>query len=350
MRLFIYADPHWSSYSSILRSRGEKYSTRLEYRIKTMNWIECEAVLQNCDTIVCLGDFFDKSELNSEEVTALQEIGWSDIPHWFIVGNHEMGRSTSEHSSSHLFELLPNACVVDELGVYTDGDTSVVSLPYILENNRKPLKDYLKDCKLRDNIIILSHNDISGMQLGKYVSTTGFSIEEIENSCNLFINGHIHNEGEIGNKIINLGNITGQNFSENAFLYGHNAVVLDTAERSLNRLPNPYAINFYKVDLTSMQPTIDDKQINQIIDSLKSPAVATIKTNSACEFLVKDLLSSANNILECRLLVEHNSENTEQILENDAPTLDHLAKFTDYVFEHIGSDALVVNELERISK
>ena len=88
MRYFIYADPHWSSYSSIVRSRGEKYSTRLENLSCTMMWIELEAQRQNCDAIICLGDFFDKSELNSEEITALSEIQWSPIKHYMLVGGH----------------------------------------------------------------------------------------------------------------------------------------------------------------------------------------------------------------------------------------------------------------------
>ena len=113
MRYFIFADPHWSSYSSIVRSRGEKYSTRLENLIKTINWVESEAQNQNCNTIVCLGDFFDKSELNSEEITALQEIKWANIIHYFLVGNHEMGRNNLELSSSHLFALIPHIAVLD---------------------------------------------------------------------------------------------------------------------------------------------------------------------------------------------------------------------------------------------
>ena len=217
MRLLILGDCHWSSYSSIVRSRGEKYSTRLENLIKTMSWIEAEAVTKGCDTIVCLGDFFDQSELGAESITALQEVPWSEIPHWFIVGNHEMGRGNLEHSSSHLFNLLPNASVIDEVKFFNTNDTTIVSIPYILESNRKPLKEYLGNYPLKENVIILSHNDIAGIQMGQFISTTGFSIEEIEENCDLFLNGHLHNGAEIGNKIINVGNITGQNFSEDAF-------------------------------------------------------------------------------------------------------------------------------------
>ena len=91
MKLLLYSDPHWCEYSSIIRSRGEKYSTRLENEINTINWVQRLAEDKNCNRIICLGDFFDKESLNSEEISALSEIRWSSIPNYFIVGNHEAG-------------------------------------------------------------------------------------------------------------------------------------------------------------------------------------------------------------------------------------------------------------------
>lgn len=350
MKLLIYADPHWSSYSSIVRSRGEKYSTRLENLINTMSWIEVEAVTKGCDAVVCLGDFFDKSELNSEEVTALQEIPWSDVPHWFIVGNHEMGRGNLEHSSSHLFSLLPTASVIDEVKFFNTNDTTIVSIPYILESNRKPLKEYLGNYPLKENVIILSHNDIAGIQMGKFVSTTGFSIEEIEENCNLFINGHLHNGTEIGKKIINVGNITGQNFSEDAFTYSHKAYILDTDEKSLEPIDNRHAMNFYKIEFTNLRPVIDDVKIQNTLSSLKSPAVATIKINPDIEFIVRDLLTTCDNIIECRIIKENLSEiNPIDTIEDDF-SIDHIKKFQQYVYDNLGTSELILNELERVSK
>ena len=351
MKFFIYADPHWSSYSSIVRSRGEKYSTRLENLIKTMNWIEEEAEINRCNAIVCLGDFFDKSEISAEEATALQEVNWNrDIKHYMIVGNHEMGRGNLEHSSSHLFSLLPTASVIDEVKFFNTNDTTIVSIPYILESNRKPLKEYLGNYPLKENVIILSHNDISGIQMGQFVSTTGFSIEEIEENCNLFLNGHLHNDTEIGKKIINVGNITGQNFSEDAFAHTHKALILDTDEKSLVPVVNPHAMNFYKLDLTDLRPIIDDVKIQNTLSSLKYPAVATIKINPDINFIVRDLLSTCENIIECRLITDgvKGAEPIESI--SNEINFDHIQKFQMYVMENIGKDELTLNELERVSK
>ena len=76
MKLLVYGDPHWCQYSSIVRKQGEKYSVRLENLIKSINWVESTATEQGCECIINLGDFFDKSELNAEEITALNDVKW----------------------------------------------------------------------------------------------------------------------------------------------------------------------------------------------------------------------------------------------------------------------------------
>ena len=317
-----------------------------------MNWIEEQAEINRCSAIVCLGDFFDKSELNSEEITAIGEIMWADMAHWFIVGNHEMGRNNLEHSSSHLFEMLPDGLVIDEPMAFDTHDTTIILLPYILESHRKPLKEYLTDKNfmglgaLKENVIILSHNDIAGIQMGKFLSTDGFSIEEIEENCSLFINGHLHNEADIGKNIINLGNITGQNFSEDAFKYGHRALLIDTNTKSVQKFENPYAMNFYKVDCTRMK----ESEMIETLNGLKYPAVATIRTSGSMIHSVNKQLSETSNIISHRVLVDANTTTNNVVDEIEQTSLDHISKFVEYALTNIGADELTKNEIERISK
>ena len=201
-----------------------------------------------------------------------------------------------------------------------------------------------------ENKIIFSHNDIAGIQMGQFVSTTGFSIEEIEENCSLFINGHLHNDTDIGKKIINVGNITGQNFSEDAFAHNHKAIILDTDEKSLTPIVNPHAMNFYKLDLTDLRPIIDDVKIQNTLSSFKYPAVATIKINPDINFIVRDLLTTCENIIECRIITDgvKGAETIESV--SNEINLDHIQKFQMYVMENIGKDELILNELERVSK
>ena len=77
MKVLIIGDIHFSQYSSIIRKRGEFYSERLENLLWSINWVEKQAEENKVDKIIYLGDFFDRSDLNAEELTAFRDIRWA---------------------------------------------------------------------------------------------------------------------------------------------------------------------------------------------------------------------------------------------------------------------------------
>lgn len=334
MKILVAGDVHWSSYSSILRSRGERYSTRLEYLIRSLNWVEDMAALKKCDAVVFLGDFFDRAELNSEEITALKEVHFRDkLQHYFLVGNHEAGKASLSISTAHLFNLSSNITVCDRPIIREDEhDNTLAFLPYILESDRLPLTEYLPP--VSTNLIIFSHNDIKGMQMGKFVSKEGFSITEIESGCRLFINGHLHNGTTVGRNIINLGNLSGQNFSEDADIYRHNVLLLDTSNFSVEWYENPYALNFYKLDFTGCS----DVDINYIRDRVASltNAVCTVKVNDRVKAVVEHVLDNNPQVIERRLIVEHSTRPLETVSVNKLSG-DHVQQFVEFVKEHVAA-------------
>ena len=106
MKILIYSDVHFSQDSSIVRSMGEKYSTRLEYLIKSLNWAEELAEKEHCFYVFNLGDMFDKPNLNAMEITAFKDIKWSNKPHYILVGNHDSNVNSLQYSSSEIFKSL----------------------------------------------------------------------------------------------------------------------------------------------------------------------------------------------------------------------------------------------------
>jgi DNA repair exonuclease SbcCD nuclease subunit len=335
MKILFYADPHWSTNSSIVQSRGKKYSTRLENLIDSINWVEQQAIIYNCNTIVCLGDFFDKAQLSAEEITALQEISWADLSHVYLTGNHEMGLANLEYSTAHLFNLCPRTTVIEKPISYIIEDVELCFLPYILENNRKPLKEYF-DTSNAYRRIIASHNDISGIELGGFITKDGFSIDEIESNCSLFLNGHLHNGSKVTQKIINVGNITGQNFSENAFIYSHNIVILDTKTMQLTRVENPFAFNFYKLE------NIDSLQ------KIKSNAVLSVKTTTENIPITRNILDENKNVLTYRLMSFNTTRDNNTI--NQLYFTDPIDKFKNFVMDSFGEDPYILYELEKLSR
>ena len=343
MKLLVYADPHWCAYSSIVRSRGPKYSTRLENLLNSLNWVESTAQQYGCEQIICLGDFFDRAELNSEEITALQDVVWADVPHIYLVGNHEIGRGNLSFSSSHLFSLCPQATVINEAYSQNVDGTVLCYLPYSLEIDRKPLVDYFGHQEATR--IIFSHNDIKGIQMGKFVSTEGIPIDEIEVCCDLFINGHLPNTSQFGKNLINVGNLTGQNFSEDASQYRHYALLIDTDTHKLEWLENPYAFNFYKLDFTT---STSNDWMQQVIDGLGNNAVATIKVTQENEIFVRNLVASSSHLVEYRIIVDMLPQADSQYQVQETQGIDHLTQFVDYVRKNIGTSKEILEELDKV--
>ena len=341
MKILVFGDCHWSTYSSILRKRGLNYSIRLHNLIDSINWVEEQAIENHVDAVVGLGDFFDKETLNSEEITALKEIMWSDKEHYFLIGNHEMGRNDLFYSSTKIFDKY-NFHVIDEpiLKFFCKTTSNIVFIPYMLNPSKDVLDNIYKGCDNHNNIIIFSHNDIAGIQLGKYVSKSGFEIDDIEEYCDLFINGHLHNGTNITNKIINLGNLTGQNFSEDAYKYSHNIMILDTETLKYELIENPYAINFYKLDAINHTPNLA---------SLKTNSVVTLRCLEKDSDGWSEEIKNCSNIIESRILIEReilSRENIDNI--KDELISDHLSEFKKYVFETLGNSELVLEELEEV--
>lgn len=338
MKIGVVGDIHWSRYSSILRQRGDKYSYRLENCIKSINW--AEDLTTWCDKVIYLGDFFDSSELNSEEITALKDIEWNPKTHHFLVGNHEMGINDLSHSSSHIFDYINMNCawVEDSPRDIDCGDVVITFLPYILEDNRKSLSEYITDSDKKR--IIFSHNDIAGVQMGKFISKNGFSIEEIQNNCDLFLNGHLHNGCKVADGIINVGNLTGQNFSEDAFIYDHSVIILDTDTMQCAVYENPHAINFYKIDTTT---SIFNEEL------LKQNSVVTLKTTLDNQHKYKDILSNNTNIITSRIIIAPTSNNVDTVSNNkELLAVNHLDKFSEYVLSTLGSSDLIKEELSEV--
>ena len=337
MKIGVVGDVHWSKYSSIVRSRGNKYSTRLENCINSVSWAERTLEENDCDLVVYLGDFFDSSDLKSEELSALNEIRWNSLKHIFLVGNHEMGLNDLSISSCHLFNLLDNIEVIDKPG-FSEQYKDLFFLPYILEENRKSVKEYLKG---KTDCIIFSHNDLKGIQLGKFVSQTGFELDEIENSCNLFINGHIHNGMNISSKIINLGNLTGQNFSEDATKYGHRIMIIDTDTLECEYFVNPFAFNFFKFDLTT------DTTYNEMIKVLwtSNNPVFTVKAFASDDLDFSDIFTIVAHRTIIQPIVTH-SESNEKAYES--LSVNHLEKFKEYILNELGNSNDVLEELSAV--
>ena len=342
MKILFFTDLHMCPRASIVNKWGAKYPARLENCIESVNWAERLAEELGCEYIINLGDFFDKPDLSSETITASKEIEWSNIMHYSIVGNHDASTSSLIFNSVNSF-LADRHVVITEPQSLLLGDCELCFLPYVVECDRKPIKEYFGEQKLKYRVI-LSHNDISGVQLGPVVSKTGFTIEEIEENCDLFINGHLHNGQKLTKKVINLGNLTGKDFGEDAFKHTHNVAILDTETLELSFIENPYAYNFYKIQINC------DKDLS-ILETLKQRAIVSIKCDSNIANVTKQKLSDLQNkILESRLILIKKYEESGEATQELDLSVDHIARFIECCKSSLENTAILEEEISEICK
>ena len=303
MRILCFTDNHFCERSSIITKYGTKYSLRLENQIASINWVEQIAKEKNCGMVVCLGDFFDKSQLTDQEITALQDIEWAEnIPHYFLVGNHESEENDLQYSSTKVLEADYRK-IIDKPLLYNLADIELAFLPYVVESNKQPLETYFPKTGMPR--ILFSHNDILGLQLGPVVSKIGFSIEEIESNCEFCLNGHLHNGQAVSARVLNLGNLTGKDFGEDATRYSHKVMIIDTDTFAFETIENPHAFNFYKIDIL----TEDDlKQL----DTVKSNAVISIKCIDKYIERAREKAAQNSNIIDIRVIVIKTFEESEE--------------------------------------
>ena len=334
MKIGICGDIHYCINSSLITGKGEVYSKRIENCIKSINWFE--DFTKDCDLNIYLGDFFDKSSLCAEELTSIKTIKWNKIPKYFLVGNHEMGQADLTTNSVNALGTIGN---VIDAPCLLDG-CSIGFLPYILNIDRKPLKDYFGGSKLPK--YIFSHNDLKGIQMGSFESKEGFDISEVTPECKMFFNGHIHNGSKISDNILNVGNLTGQNFSEDAFKYQHRIYILDTDTGEIEDYINPFAYNFIKAKIDNL-----DELDLSIIDNI----VISVTCSDNNLVALKNQIDNCPKIVASRINVisEINSPTEVELLKKDLQ-VDHIKQFVDYMIEHIGNTDIVKTELEEIIK
>lgn len=250
-----------------------------------------------------------------------------------------MGLGDLSVSSAHILSLIPNFKIVDR--AIKEGN--FLFLPYIKEDKDRKMDLYTNPEP--SSLVVFSHNDIQGIQFGSFKSEVGFEIPDIEAHCRLFLNGHIHNESQVSAKVVNVGNVIGQNFSEDASKYAHGVTLLDISgsEISAEFLENPFAFNFYKIDLTHYS----DWRTG--LKTLKAHSVLSVKCfQRDCEE-VRAFLASNTSVDEYRLILVPDGEKTSSSIR-EFVKVDHIEEFKKYILDHLGEDSYILKELQEICK
>lgn len=297
MKIGLYTDSHITMSSSIVLGKTGTFNGRLENMIESFDWANEEFKRNQCDTIVNLGDTVDKSSLEAEEISALKLCHIDD--HIILLGNHERVSENGKLNSINMYDH-----VIIEPQFLND---QIFLLPY----SKKPLD--LSSYKLdKDKTIILSHNDIKGIMYGDYLTTIGYEIPDILNNCRLFINGHIHQGKWIYSKrILDLGLLSGLNFSTTDSDWNPGIAILDTDNFSVKFIENPKAFIFHKATI------YDQTSLLKFLDKLPRERnnIVQIKVPYDLADSCRKLLESKPYVIHSRILTFSNDKNS--IIDSD---------------------------------
>ena len=346
MKIIINSDEHCVANLSAIRGKGKEFSVRLEHFIDSVNWVNDLAIKEGCSIVLCAGDFFDKTKITDEEATALTKINWNGLRWYLLCGNHESSVSDLRYNMLKLLET-DERIVVSEVQVLNLDYVDLLFLPYIVESNRKDLSEYIESVKEQltgKPIVILSHNDICGIDYGSNVSKTGFSIDEIEQNCALFLNGHLHNTTKVTDRIINVGSLFAHNFSCDSSIYSYGAWILDTETLNIKFYENPYGFNFYTFDIRSES---DFKKLSKI----KPNAAVKIKCSENLVPALKDELEKyKDRILSQNIIQVLTSTGTETANVDTSYKFDYLEKLAELCRATITNSDMLEEELAIICK
>lgn len=314
MLLGLYADPHFSQSSSIIVGRKGKFTGRLNNLIESFTWMNEVFKEQGVDKIICLGDMTDKPNLTAEEITALSRCNIDD--HILIVGNHCRADKDGKINSLATFNN-----VIDTPQWICDG---VYALPYnsdtvnLSEISPKPR-------------VILSHNDIKGYEINGYIMNTGYEISKILDSCDLFVNGHLHSGGKVVvGRIINLGQLSAMNFSSCNSEWEPSIMILDTDTLTYKLIENPKAYRFKKESFEKIP------QLKSYLDNLPENHnyVLQVKVPYSLATSARKLLDQSKKIVASRVLTKKDKTITQTVEFKDIEQVPIFTKLSNFIKEN----------------
>ena len=302
MRIFMYSDLHISKTSSILPLTDDKYSYRQKMIMQTGKWLADIVNKEKPDLIINLGDTFDQHTITSYDVDTASEFfkcfnepGRLMVPHYVIVGNHEM--INQDFNAVSILDNISNITVIKEPISFNWGKTkeNQIRLAFMPYCNFKDVKE------LPDGDFLFSHMDIQGSIIRQTIELQdGLTSEQLK-KYKLVFNGHIH-KPSIKNNVINVGSITTHSFSDDDKSVP-TCYLFDTDTLDLKQYKSSICPLFRKFDINNID------ELNLKLSGLDDNYSYCI--HCICPFdikdLVKEILEEDKLIINDRINVKLNS-------------------------------------------
>lgn len=349
MKIGVFTDIHFSYSESSMRLG------RLDSLVYSFKWMYDTFNYNGVDLIVNCGDLFNSDIIKPEENVAITKaLSYnSGIPELYLLGNHEMKSADSSKHSLSILDNYKNITVIDEPMKYND---EISFLPYRDHYTKSEMLKY-------KNKILFTHLDYIDMlyNSGKKVEN-GSSMDDIKESSELVINGHIHSYSKYNNTIYNIGSMVGHNFSD-SYTKLPGVVILDTDSLSLEFIPNPVTVLYYKFNkVESLKDLVSN--ISEIESDNHNPKFIRVTTPYDKVAMISKYLDdkkSDKSIVDYKIISyqnpsNYNSNDTVEVEDSDSDinsydnVLEALLDYADSVDNFPRPKSEVVAYLEKYYK
>ena len=220
-------------------------------------WADGVAKENNSDIVLINGDFLDKDVLDSETNTLISDFfnQAQNKKYLFLLGNHEMMDADGNYNSLNILKNYKNVEVITKLKTLSSGDKTLVFQPYTkkVEN----INELLQTLSSNKNNILFSHLTYDNVPGINSLIKGELDYLAIRDKVNKIFNGHIHIGLEAdNNKYIQIGTITGLNFSDNYNYSKPGIIIYDTENDTFKRIENPNSYLY----ITATPDNIDNIQ------------------------------------------------------------------------------------------
>lgn len=291
---------------------------------------------QRIDTVIHLGDLVDRRKyVNFLTAKRLREdfldvLLKKNILMHIIAGNHDtFYKNTNEVNA--LNELLrskyDNIFVWDKEPInWKFGETSILLLPWICDDNRIESLEAIKNSK---SPIVMGHLELNGFEMYRGQVNEHGDDPRIFDKFDLVCSGHYHHRSTNGN-IHYLGSHAEFTWSDYDDPRGFH--ILDTDTRELTFIQNPY-IMFKKIWYNDTDKTMD--QVMDVpYDSYKDKIVKVIVTNKTNPYWFDIFIERMEKagVSNMQIVEDHlnlSIEDDSDIIDEAESTLDIFKKYID---------------------
>ena len=214
------------------------------------------------DTVLCLGDTFDKRKsINVLSLEAAREM-WFDpirelgVKMYMLIGNHDIyyKNTLKINAPQHLLSGYDNIEIIDEPKHIVINDKKILMLPWICDDNREKSNSLIEQS---DATVCLGHLELTGFEAipGRFMENG--DDPSVYDKFDLVCSGHFHHKSKKG--VVNyLGNPNQIYWNDYGLNRGFHILNTDTLRLQFHK--NPYTIfnKLYYDDVQKEYETLPD--------------------------------------------------------------------------------------------